>query len=244
MKILPVIDLKDGQVVHARGGHRDQYQPISSQLASDASPVSIGQALVSRLGLTEAYVADLDAIAGKEPAWKDFEGLLNCGLKLWVDAGTGDCASASRLMSFQFGNETIFRLIVGLESIKSIKQLAEIVQLVGADRTVFSLDLKHGQPLTQSTDFSTMTPQTIVHHIIQMGIQRLIVLEIASVGSNEGPQSAELCTAIHQEYPDIELIAGGGIRNKNDLNILENSGCVAALVATALHQGSLNITGD
>ena len=147
-------------------------------------------------------------------------------------------------MSFQFGNETIFRLIVGLESIKSIKQLAEIVQLVGADRTVFSLDLKHGQPLTQSTDFSTMTPQTIVHHIIQMGIQRLIVLEIASVGSNEGPQSAELCTAIHQEYPDIELIAGGGIRNKNDLNILENSGCVAALVATALHQGSLNITGD
>jgi phosphoribosylformimino-5-aminoimidazole carboxamide ribotide isomerase len=36
MRIVPVIDLKDGAVVHARQGRRDTYQPIASPLCASS----------------------------------------------------------------------------------------------------------------------------------------------------------------------------------------------------------------
>jgi phosphoribosylformimino-5-aminoimidazole carboxamide ribotide isomerase len=45
---------------------------------------------------------------------------------------------------------------------------------------------------------------------------------------------------LHAEHPDLELIAGGGIRDRDDLLQLARSGCAAALAASALHDGRLS----
>jgi phosphoribosylformimino-5-aminoimidazole carboxamide ribotide isomerase len=43
--------------------------------------------------------------------------------------------------------------------------------------------------------------------------------------------------AVHAAFPDLELLAGGGVRNANDLRTLQRAGAAGALVATALHGG-------
>ncbi|MCA9270670.1 MAG: hypothetical protein KDA41_19445, partial [Planctomycetales bacterium] len=88
--ILPVIDLLGGQVVRGVAGRREEYRPIVSRIAAGSAPTQVAAALAQRFGFRDAYVADLDAIAGAEPAWEDYQAIADAGLQLWVDAGAGE----------------------------------------------------------------------------------------------------------------------------------------------------------
>src|SRR5947207_2165575 len=94
MRILPVLDLKDGQVVRGVAGRREEYRPVGSQLTASAAPLDVARAFRDRFGLEEIYLADLDAIAGAPPALGVYAGLRGLGFRLWVDAGVRDEASA------------------------------------------------------------------------------------------------------------------------------------------------------
>ena len=61
LKIIPVIDVLGGVVVHAVRGRRKEYQPLKSGLCESTDPVDVAAALKA-LGFSELYVADLDAI--------------------------------------------------------------------------------------------------------------------------------------------------------------------------------------
>ena len=61
MKIIPVIDILNGRVVHAIKGQRHNYQPLESVLFKSTEPLEVAKGFKA-LGFTELYVADLDAI--------------------------------------------------------------------------------------------------------------------------------------------------------------------------------------
>ena len=58
------------------------------------------------------------------------------------------------------------------------------------------------------------------------------------VGSGEGPD-VTLLGELHARFPDVELLAGGGVRHAADLRALAGAGASGALVATALHGGAI-----
>lgn len=62
--LIPVIDLKDGVVVHARAGKRADYRPLETSFGLADDPVAIARGLLAVTGSPILYVADLDAIAG------------------------------------------------------------------------------------------------------------------------------------------------------------------------------------
>ena len=64
------------------------------------------------------------------------------------------------------------------------------------------------------------------------------VLDLARVGSGEGPDVA-LLADLHARLPDVDLLAGGGVRDASDLRALAEAGAAGALVATALHGGAI-----
>src|SRR5437588_4709504 len=65
MEVIPVIDLKDGVVVHARMGMRSAYAPIESSLSPTSRPNNVARGLLSIFPFRKFYVADLDAIENK-----------------------------------------------------------------------------------------------------------------------------------------------------------------------------------
>src|SRR5262249_17293130 len=83
-RILGVLDLMRGVVVRGIAGRREQYAPVVSRLCSSARPAEVARALVEQLGLTELYLADLDAIPGAEPAWPVYEQIRAAGASLWI----------------------------------------------------------------------------------------------------------------------------------------------------------------
>ena len=70
-------------------------------------------------------------------------------------------------------------------------------------------------------------------------LSRFTVLDLTRVGVAAGPVTSKTCCALRAQHDWCELISGGGVRNVDDLRALERAGCDAALIATALHDGSL-----
>ena len=64
--IIPVIDLLDGLVVHARGGRRAEYAPVQSPLCPSAEPEKVVAALLALHPFCEIYIADLGALLGRD----------------------------------------------------------------------------------------------------------------------------------------------------------------------------------
>ncbi|MEX2114909.1 MAG: HisA/HisF-related TIM barrel protein [Pirellulales bacterium] len=238
MRVIPVIDLMGGVVVRGVAGRREEYRPIESKLAADARPRSIGAALAER-GFVDVYVADLDAIGGREPAWEVYRELMALGLSLSVDAGIAAVDRARQLAGFEADGRTLGAVVAGLESMSRPKLLEELLSIVGPQRLIFSLDLKNGVPLTEPGAFEGLSPLQIATLALRLGVRRMIVLDLASVGVGQGVPTSPLCRLLRCLDSNLEIIAGGGVRGPNDLRALEACGCNAALVASALHDGRI-----
>jgi phosphoribosylformimino-5-aminoimidazole carboxamide ribotide isomerase len=234
MKLLPVIDLKQGIVVRGVAGRREQYRPLVSGLTSSCAPVDVAKAFRDHLGCDEIYLADLDAIARKPPAFSTYAAIQAAGLQLWVDAGVCDVEDAARV-----NDAGIHRLVVGLETVEGPKALARIVDRCGPNRVVFSLDLRDGRPLARSSWPVAAEPETIAALAVAVGLERMIVLDLADVGTARGNRTLALCRRLHVSFPKVELIAGGGVRDLADLRSLQEGGVSRALVASALHDGRI-----
>jgi phosphoribosylformimino-5-aminoimidazole carboxamide ribotide isomerase len=243
MQVIPVIDLLGGRVVRGIAGRRDQYRPIVSQLAADARPATVARALVERFGFETVYVADLDAIVHGRPDTGSWEEIAQSGLRLWIDAGVGTTAAAAEFGQHLARLDIDATLIVGLESLVAPMIVYDLCRMQGCDALVFSLDLKQGQSLTQlgwhQQPERAKEPLEIARMTVSMGIRRLIVLDLADVGVGAGTRTLDLCRAIRDEFADLKIITGGGVRGVNDLHALADAGCDAALVASALHDGRL-----
>jgi phosphoribosylformimino-5-aminoimidazole carboxamide ribotide isomerase len=235
MRILPVIDLLGQRVVRGMAGLRSEYRPLTSPLCADAQPATLARSLVDRFGFREAYLADLDAIGGAEPAWSVYSELAAAGLGLWIDAGLGDLDRARDLAALP--SSTATRIIAGLESLPSRALLIELLDAIGRERLVFSLDLQDGRPLARAAEWAGRDALSIGRDALALGVRSMIILDLAAVGMGGGSRTEALARSFRQIDSQAELIGGGGVRWADDLAKLEQAGYDVALVATALHKG-------
>jgi HisA/HisF family protein len=233
MRILPVLDVMGGVVVRGVGGRRDEYRPVVSRLTSSCTPIDVARAFRDHLGCAELYLADLDAIRGAEPARELYEGLRRASFSLWVDAGVRDAEEARALAAV--GVEGV---VIGLETIRGPAELARACADLGT-RVIFSLDLKGGEPLGDRPAWQRADARGVAAQAVALGARRLLVLDLLRVGEGGGLGTEALCASLAAEHPGVEVAAGGGVRGPADLRRMRESGIAAALVASALHDGTL-----
>ncbi len=242
MQILPVLDLLHGQVVRGVAGRRSEYRPIVSRLTDSTSPLEIANAFRQTFRLNRLYVADLDAIEGRTPQISIWQHLAGAGFELEIDAGVRSVESVRTVLDS--GADSV---IVGSESLPSEKLLLEMLDTTETERVVVSLDLVAGEPRTQAEEWARLSPIEIVDRVVSLGVRRLIVLDVRSVGMHGGTGTDSLCDDIRNCFPKLELTTGGGIRSAADLCRQTEIGSDRVLVASALHDGLLrssDIVGD
>jgi len=230
--IVGVIDLVYGRAVHARGGHRAGYVPVRDVAGTDVrgDPVTLARRY-RQLGVSGLYVADLDAIEGREPQDAIVAAIACESLPISLDAGVTSVAQAEARLALG-----IARVVVGLETLTSFAALRAICAAVGGARVAFSLDLRNGVPLR--TKEMSDRPAALAAAAMNAGAGAIIVLDLARVGGQAGVD-VPLIARVRGAAPGVVLIAGGGVRNDADLDGVAAAGCDAALVATALHTGAV-----
>jgi phosphoribosylformimino-5-aminoimidazole carboxamide ribotide isomerase len=239
MKVIGVIDLLGGRAVHARGGLRERYQPVvktvGRPIAAGDAP-ALAQAYLQELGVSQIYVADLDAIMGGQPQDELVIKLVSMGAPLWLDAGVSTLVQAEH--AFTLG---VSRVVVGLETLASYAALDEICFGLGGHRIAFSLDTREGEPLVHPGGAVEAGPvEGIAARAAQAGTGTIIALDLARVGTGRGPD-IEILARLRSAAPDVTLMAGGGVRDDADLERLAGAGCDGALVASALLSGRLRL---
>ena len=232
-RVVPVIDLKGGKAVHAIGGRRAQYQPLRSDWQASPSPIALAKALRVGLGIDRFYVADLDAIEGRDLNREIHDRLAAEGFELWLDAGVRDLESLEPLSGIVADR---LRIVVGLESVAGPAALGAIIERIGPDRAMFSLDLDEGKPrIAPGAAWLSDDPQGIASRAIELGIRSLILLDLARVGMDRGIGTEPLLTWLRARYPEVALGAGGGVRGMDDVLRLRECGASSVLVGSAIH---------
>jgi phosphoribosylformimino-5-aminoimidazole carboxamide ribotide isomerase len=249
MRVVGVIDLRDGTAVHAVRGERERYRPVSSAIGGDdGDALALARGFREELGIEEVYVADLDAIAGgsghaagsghtggSEPAARgDHRALLRAlagEARLMVDAGVSEPAAARALLDLGAR-----RVIVGTETLPGPGALDRLLAELPDAAVILSVDLRDGRLLSPDPQLAGLSAPDALARLRRPGLREAIVLDLARVGSGEGP-GVELIGELCAAHPDLELLAGGGVRDADDLRALGAAGAAGALVATALHRG-------
>ncbi|NBT63061.1 MAG: hypothetical protein EBT02_14960 [Planctomycetia bacterium] len=151
-----------------------------------------------------------------------------------MDAGSKNCADLQYLM-----NMNVFKVVAGLETIESIRELKFATQMLGS-RLVFSLDMKDGIPFTTREEMVLKSPQSIMMEAINAGVDHLFILDLAKVGTGKGASTDSLVAKARAQSEEIFIMAGGGIGSFQDVISLKTSGANAVVVSSALHDGTFD----
>lgn len=226
MHVIPVLDLIDGLVVLASGGRRDNYQPIDTPLCPDPSPIRVIDSMLGIFPFKIFYVADLDAIEGRTSNADLIVSLTYAhrGIEFWVDAGFNE---GEDLVPYAMNSN--IRFIIGSESLGSLEAYAALCKDQRLARHILSLDRKDEIELgtTDIINQAHLWPDTVIS------------MDLARVGQASGPNLQRIRELVDKRQ-GLEVVAAGGVRDINDLLSLNASGVKYALVATALHNGTLS----
>ena len=99
--------------------------------------------------------------------------------------------------------------------------------------------MRAGQVLSRDPALAALDAGEALARLTRAGLREVIVLDLARVGSGEGPD-VDLVGELHRRFPELALLAGGGVRDLADLRALAQAGAAGALVATALHGGAID----
>jgi phosphoribosylformimino-5-aminoimidazole carboxamide ribotide isomerase len=222
--IVPVLDLKGGDVVHARAGERGRYLPIRSRLASGSAPAAVIDGLLSVAPFRRVYIADLDAIERRGDHRAVIADLArrHPGIEFWVDGGIATAAQAVAVA------DDGLMPVLGSESLADLDALAATVARLGREGCVLSLDYR-GEKFVGPVELETQP---------RLWPSRLIVMTLSRVGGSAGPDFARLA-ATKERMGAQALFAAGGVRDRADLDALASMGIAGVLVASALHDGRL-----
>jgi phosphoribosylformimino-5-aminoimidazole carboxamide ribotide isomerase len=217
VKIVPVIDLRDGQVVHARGGNRAAYRPLQSELCASTEPPAVVRALRQFYPFTTLYVADLDALEHRSSNVSVIRDLLEGfpDLRIWLDAG---------IPEIHAGLENP-RLVPVIGSETGIAP-QEFIAIRERNRAAI-LSLDYGRDGLLGRAEWLAVPESWPETVIAMTLAR--------TGSEAGPD-LDRVRGILALAGDRRVYAAGGVRHDQDLRDLEALGAHGALLATALHR--------
>lgn len=228
--VIPVLDLKDGVVVHARAGKqahagkRAEYRPIATPFGPPHDAAAIARAMLGITFSPALYIADLDAILGRG---NNFElcrelGYIFPNTDLWIDAGFSDVSDCA------FWLPLGATLVIGSETIASLDAWENIRGSFGPN-LVLSLDFD---------EQGLRGPEEVMADP-SLWPDRLILMSLGRVGTETGPDMARLQETLARAS-DRAVYVGGGIAGADDIAKVAQAGARGVLAATALHSGAIS----
>lgn len=226
IELIPAIDLIDGACVRLQQGD------FSKKTVYDTHPTTVARHL-ERLGFRRLHLVDLDGAKMRRlcniRVLQDIK--KHTGLK--VDFGGGICSEADIETIFSAGAEMV---TIGSMAAENPELVADWIKRYGAEKFIIGADVYKGEiaihgwyktsnmPLTDFIDFYTT-----------LGVRKILCTDIARDGMLNGP-STELYQSIMQRYPELHLIASGGVAGNEDIEMLDRKGIPAVVFGKALYE--------
>ena len=231
MRIIPAIDLIGGRCVRLEEGD------YAKQTDYYEDPLDMAKQLAD-YGIEHLHLVDLDgAKAGKVVNWEVLERICT-QTSLQVDFGGGIKTEAEVQKALELGAK---QLNIGSLAVKQPVVFGEWIQRFGGETLLLSADARdrkiavHGWQEQTALDLFEF-----VGTYLQKGIRTVVCTDISRDGKLQGP-AVELYGELMREFPDLQLVASGGVSSLHDLDELQKLDLYGAIIGKALYEGKISL---
>jgi phosphoribosylformimino-5-aminoimidazole carboxamide ribotide isomerase len=231
MQIIPALDLLDGKVVRLLKGDFKQVTVYANDPLEQAIRFE-------GMGLQRLHIVDLNGAKEGQPKHLKILEKIASKTQLLVDYGGGLRQKSDLNDALNAGTNW---LTIGSIAAKESVLFESWVTDFGADKFIVGADVRDEKIAIKGwLEQTEILLFDFLKQLLELGIRQIFVTDIAKDGAMSGP-SLDLYKKIIAQYPDIQLIASGGVSKIDDLFSLKNIGCTGAIVGKAYYEGKIKI---
>lgn len=231
MRIIPAIDIIDGKCVRLTQGDYAQKKVYNE------NPLEVARSFEDA-GLEFLHLVDLDgAKAGKVVNWNVIESI-SSGTNLIVDFGGGIKTDDEVKRLFDTG---VAQVNLGSIAVKDPDKVRRWIEMFGAQRIMLSADVK-GEKIAIGgwQEDSAIAISDFICEYVKKGIEYVTCTDISTDGMLQGP-NLELYRRLLDLFPNIKLIASGGVSSTQDLHDLKKIAVDGVIVGKAIYEGRITL---
>ena len=233
MKIIPAIDLMNGDVVRLYKGDPNQKTIYSSD------PVQIAKKWEG-FGADMIHLVDLDATLGLGDNYETLKEICqNISIPVQVAGGLRDITKIASTLDFA-ERVVIGTLAIQLKQSEQESILLEMISQFGKDRLVISIDHVNGEIVTHGWQKNTgLKLEDVTNEFVKLGFSEFLTTNVSKDGTLEGPDIVSLEQVCKISGTDI--IASGGISKLDDVQEIKKCNPYGVILGKALYEGLIGI---
>lgn len=228
MKIIPAIDLMNGQVVRLYKGDPNQKTVYSND------PIGIAKQWESA-GADILHLVDLDATLGIGSNIEIIKKILETiSIPVEVAGGLRDKSLVMEMANLSK------RIVLGTLAFKDKPLLKSLLSELGPEKIVISVDHKDGEIVIHGWQKGTgieLIPS--IKEFLEMGFTEFLLTNVSRDGTLEGPDLEFLEQACN--LPNTNIIASGGISNIGDVADVKEKNAFGVILGKALYEKKISI---
>lgn len=231
IELIPAIDIIEGKCVRLTKGE------YSSQKTYSENPLEIAKQLED-IGVKRLHMVDLDGAKSKHIVnHKVLETIAN-STSLKIDFGGGIKSDADIHTAFDSGASLV---TIGSVASTSPELFLSWIDKYGTDKIILGADVRNGMiSINGWKEDSQYSLFDFLDKYIEAGIINILCTEISRDGMLEGP-ATDLYKEIMQRYPNINLIASGGISCMKDIEVLNDNGIPSVVFGKAMYEERISM---
>ena len=230
IELIPAIDIIGGQCVRLTKGDYDQKtvygEPLDMALEFE------------RIGYKRLHVVDLDGAKSKHIVNDAVLKAITTETQLVVDFGGGIKTDEDIEKAFASGASMV---TIGSIAVTQPEMFMGWLGKYGAERIILGADVRHGKiSINGWKEDSSEDLLPFLRKYVDAGVKNVLCTEISKDGTLAGP-AIELYQRIMEAYPDLHLIASGGVSSKEDIEALDAAGIPAVVFGKAIYEGKIDL---
>lgn len=231
MYIIPAIDIIEGKAVRLTQGDYNQKKEYN------ARPLEVAKQFEDA-GLTRLHLVDLDGAKEKRVInWKVLE-LIASKTSLHVDFGGGVQSDDDLRMVFECGAKQVTG---GSIAVKQPDVLERWLSQYGPDKIILGADAKNEKIAVSGWEEGTeVWIYDFLEKWTEKGVNYVISTDVAKDGLLQGP-SFDLYRNMQDKFPNLNIIASGGVSNMADIEMLADMAVFGVIVGKAIYEGRVTL---
>lgn len=231
IELIPAIDIIDGKCVRLTKGDYQQKAVYCD------SPADIAKKMEA-IGYKRLHVVDLDGAKSRHIVNTVALQSITTATSLTVDFGGGIKTDRDIETAFNNGASMV---TVGSVAVTSPELLDTWIERYGADRIVLGADVRDGRiAINGWKEDSELELLHFLNHYVKRGIRKVLCTDISRDGTLTGP-AIPLYKDIMTAFPDLHLIASGGVSCMEDIEKLNEAGIPAVVFGKAMYEGRIDM---
>ena len=231
IELIPAIDIIDGQCVRLTKGDYAQktvYRDSPAEVAKE----------FEAFGFKRLHVVDLDGAKSKHIVNSSVLRRISTETHLVIDFGGGIKTDEDIETAFDAGASMV---TVGSIAVTQPELFMGWLEKYGSERMILGADVRHGKiSINGWKEDSSEDLLPFLKKYVDAGVRNVLCTEISKDGTLTGP-AIDLYKQIMEVYPELHLIASGGVSSKEDIEALDKAGIPAVVFGKAIYEGKIDL---